>query len=100
MHLTGQGVQKDYDLALKWITLAAEQGHITAFANLGVFASKGWGKKNDQIYAYMWWNLAALRGHKASEKMRDSLSKKMSAAQILEAQILTNNCIEQKYKDC
>ena len=41
---------------------------------------------HDFVLAHMWFNLAAARGNADAEKARDLLAKKMTPAQITEAQ--------------
>ncbi len=48
----------------------------------------GRGVTQDYVQAHMWFNLAAARGLKFPEKRRDRLAKKMTPAQIAEAQKL------------
>ncbi len=47
MYTNGEGVTQDYQKALKWYRLAAEQGHADAQNNLGVMYSYGDGVPQD-----------------------------------------------------
>ena len=47
MHLTGEGVIKDYTRAAEWYSKAANQGDAKAQYNLGVMHYKGQGAKKD-----------------------------------------------------
>jgi TPR repeat protein len=49
---------------------------------------KGEGVTQDSIQAHMWFNLAAARGHKNGPKGRNFVAKRMTPAQIAEAQRL------------
>ena len=44
---TGQGVTQDFQEALKWYRLAAEQGYAVAQANLGLMYMEGTGALQD-----------------------------------------------------
>tara|TARA_B110000483_G_scaffold235492_1_gene307096 strand:- start:308 stop:688 length:381 start_codon:yes stop_codon:yes gene_type:complete len=61
----------DYKTAMKWYTLAAEQGHAASQYNLGVcYANGQYGVPQDPVYAHMWWNIAASSGHDDAKKPR------------------------------
>jgi len=80
--------QGDYATALKeWRALAA-QGHAEAQYNLGVMYYRGYGVTKDNVQAYMWLNLAAMRGLETARTLRDRLAEKMTPAQLAEAQRL------------
>ena len=100
MYQNGQGVPQDYKTALKWYTLAAEQGDAYAQYNLGMMYRKGEGVPKDSVYAYMWWNIAAAGGDKFASESRDSVAKEMTASQIAKAEELARECVRKKYKGC
>lgn len=56
---TGNGVSKDYDIAIHWYTRAAEQGNTNAQYHLAVMYNK---IKNDVRKSYMWFETARLCG--------------------------------------
>jgi TPR repeat protein len=68
---------------------AAEQGNARAQTNLGDMYANGRGVPQDYILAHMWFNLAAAQGDGDATKGRDMVEKKMTRAQIAEAQRLT-----------
>jgi len=68
--------------------LAAEQGHAGAQAQLGLMYTKGQRVPQDYVQAHMWLSLAAAQGDKRAPKRRDRLAKKMTPAQLAEAQRL------------
>ncbi len=93
MYAEGRGVPQDYARAVKWSRKAAEQGVAEAQYNLGVRYGKGQGVPQDYVQAHRWFNLAASRyppGEKRDKmvKYRDIAAKKMTPAQISEAQKL------------
>jgi len=87
----GQGVPQDYAEAVKWFRKAAEQGDAAAQFNLGVRYGKGQGVPQDYVRAHMWTNLAAAQGQEFAAKNRDIMDKRMTRAQIAEAQRLAQN---------
>ena len=138
MYRNGQGVPQDYKTAVKWYTLAAEQGialaqnvlgeiyfkgqrgipqnysaafawHkraadngvVDSWAHLGYIYLKGLGAIQDYVTAHMWFNIAASSGFSpTSVKNREIVEKKMTSAQIAEAQKLARECVRKKYKGC
>jgi len=88
MHIKGEGVPQSYVEAVKWFRLAAEQGHATSQAELGIGYTKGEGVPQNYVIAHMWFNLAASQGDAKGMKNRDFITKKMTQQQIAEAQKL------------
>ena len=89
----GRGVPQDYAEAVKWYRLAAEQGNATAQNNLGFMHYEGRGVPQDDVQAHMWFNLAAAQGNDNAVANRDIAAKKMTPAQIAEAQQLAREWI-------
>lgn len=92
MYSKGQGVPKDYRKALKWYRKAAEQGHASAQYNLGIMYGNSKGVPKDYVQAHKWFSLTASRSqgqdHEHSVKNRDVIEKRMTPAQVAEAQKL------------
>ena len=88
MYYHGKGVTQDYEEALRWYRKAADQGDDVAQYALGGMYEKGQGVTQDYVHAYMWYSISATQGQKDAGKWRDSLAKKMTPAQITEAQKL------------
>ena len=88
MYDDGQGVPQDYAEAVKWYRLAAEQGLPRAQLSLGVMYFEGHGVPLDYVRAHMWFNLSAAQGMSLAPKNRDIVAKRMTPAQIAEAQKL------------
>lgn len=59
MYNYGQGVIRDYKIAIKWYTLAADQGHAEAQFNLGLMHQSGQGMIPDVKASIKWYTLAA-----------------------------------------
>ncbi|MCH9019079.1 MAG: sel1 repeat family protein [Proteobacteria bacterium] len=93
MYYKGQGVPQDFAEAVKWYRKAAEQGYTLAQYNLGRMYSRGQGVIQDYVQAHMWVNLAVskLPPGESRDKavgVRDFVAKRMTPAQISEAQKL------------
>ena len=67
LYLSGKGVDRNYELALKWTLLAANQGDVTGEFNLGSMYAKGIGVSQNYNEAVHWF-------HKAAEK-NDAMSR-------------------------
>ncbi len=102
IHVEGYGVPQDYAEAAKWYRYAAEQSHVGAQFRLGVMyrdgliaepsdmeQSQDWLHQRrlaDQVFAHMWFNLAAARGDSIAKENRDRIAEQMTPGQIAEAQ--------------
>jgi TPR repeat protein len=100
MYDKGKGVSQNYNTAVKWYTLAAEQGNPAAQFNLGVMYDKGEGVIQYYVRAHMWGNLGASNGNENGAKLRDLVAKKMTPADIYKAQRLARECVKKNYKGC
>ncbi len=78
--------------AVRWYRKAAKQGNSKAQSNLGLMYSNSEGVPQDYIEAHKWYNLAASRSqgevHENSVHNRDITEKRMTPAQVAEAQKL------------
>lgn len=88
MYEEARGVAQDYREAARWYRLAPDQGNQLAQVNLGDLYVVGQGVPQDFVQAHMWFNLAGSAGSKEAIKSRDIVAKKMTPAQIAEAQKL------------
>ena len=79
----------DYEIALREWKPLAEQGNAYAQYNLGTLYDEGEGvvqfRNNsgvywiqDNIYAHMWYSIAASSGHKSAGKNRDIVAGRMT----------------------
>ena len=80
--------KRDYATAVRLIRPLAEQGDATAQYNLGVFYDNGLDVPQDRVSAYMWFNLSAAQGKEGAATFRDLIARRMTPAQIAEAQKL------------
>ncbi len=94
MYDEGLGVPQDYVQAVKWSRKAAEQGHASAQYSLGAMYAQGHGVTQDYVQAYTWFNLAGAQGDKVAFTSRDRVAKRMTPAQISEAQRLAREWME------
>jgi TPR repeat protein len=87
LYVAGRGVPLDFVQARQWWEQAAAQGDPEAQNKLGVLYDSGHGVPQDDVRAYMWYSLAV--GHaKYAEGNRDSIARRMTPAEIAEAQRL------------
>ncbi len=100
MYQYGKGVLQNFETAVKWYRLSAEQGYARAQYNLGFMYGNGKGVPQDYIRAHMWWNIAASSGDKDAISGRDAVSKRMTPADITTAKKLARECVRKKYKGC
>ena len=61
----------DFATALREFRPLAEQGNADAQFSLGWMYRNGEGVQFDDVYAHMWWNIAASNGDEDGGKLRD-----------------------------
>jgi uncharacterized protein len=81
--------RRDYATAVRLIRPLAEQSDANAQYKLGVFYDNGLGVPQDKVSAYIWFNLSASQGREGAAAFRDLIARRMTPAQIEEAQKLT-----------
>jgi tetratricopeptide (TPR) repeat protein len=88
---------KNYTDAIQWYRRAADQGHADAQSQLGEMYLAGQGVPQSYVQARLWFGLAAINptsdGKSRNEAVhnRDLIARKMTAAQIAEAESLASN---------
>lgn len=90
----------DYPTALKEWRPLAEQGNVDAQWWLGGMYALGQGVIQDNVYAHIWYNIAASNGYEDAKAFRDALAKEMTPSQIEKAQRLARECMRKEYKGC
>lgn len=99
LYAKGWGVPQDYAMAQQWWEKSAAQGDAWAQCALGAMYEEGEGVPQDYVRAYMWYNLAAAQMTGDEQKLaadnRDKTARRMTPAQIAEAQRLS-----QQFKGC
>jgi hypothetical protein len=99
LYVAGRGVPLNFVQARQWWEQAAAQGDAEAQNKLGVLYDSGHGVPQDDVRAYMWYSLAV--GHaKYAAGNRDSIARRMTPAQIAEAQRLAQQCQAQQFESC
>jgi TPR repeat protein len=93
MYSLGRGVLQDFTEAVRWFRKAAEQGNAKGHAKLGVMYFLGTGVPQDYVQAHKWLNLAVSQGDKNAATVRDQVAKKMTPAQIAEAQRMARDWV-------
>jgi TPR repeat protein len=86
----GEGVPKDDAKTVEWYQKAAATGQASAQQNLGVAYLRGEGIATDNVLAYAWSNLASGQGKEGAGKNRDIAARRMTPAEIAEAQRLSS----------
>jgi hypothetical protein len=92
--------QGDYATAIKEWRPLAEQGNASAQSNLGAMYVIGQGVLQNNIYAHMWFNIAASSGNSKAAENRTIVGEYMTSADISKAQELARQCVNKNYKDC
>jgi TPR repeat protein len=91
MYYTGNAVIQDHKQAVTWFRKAAEQGHPSAQQVLGLmYRYHIGGMPQDNVIAYMLWNLAAASGNDNAAEQRAAVARKMTPEQIEEGQSLSS----------
>jgi hypothetical protein len=90
-YANGKGVPQDYSEAMIWFQRAAEQGHSVAKLYLGVMYAEGRGVPQDYVRAHMWFSLSAAQGEQRAVKTLEMAERRMTPAQINEAQKLARD---------
>jgi TPR repeat protein len=90
MYYTGNAVIQDHKQAVSWFRKAAEQGHGQAQQVLGLmYRYHMGGVPQDNVIAYMLWNLAAANGSVNAAEQRSAVVKIMTQEQVEEGQALS-----------
>ena len=91
--------------AMQWFRIVAEQGDARAQVNLGAMYDNGLGVIEDDVLAYMWFNIASANGRVSiagvgPEESRANLEREMTSAQIRRATELARACMASDYENC
>jgi TPR repeat protein len=91
IYANGEGVPQDFTAAVSWYRDAAEHGFADAQYNLGTMYGSGKGVPQDYVTAHMWFDLAATGGNQEALQDREAVERRMTPAQIAEAQKLARD---------
>jgi len=83
----------DYETALMLWRQLAEWGYEDAQQALGFMYKNGRGVTQDYVQAHKWYNLAVSNGSDIAAKERDIVAKRMTPAQVAEAQKLAREWV-------
>jgi len=100
MYNRGLGVERNEAESLKWHRLAAEQGYPSGQYNVAYKYVHGGSVAPSKIHAHMWFSLAAKQGMRAARKEKKRMAKKMTAAEVREAEDLAGRCLARDYQNC
>ena len=100
MYADGEGVVEDDAEAAGWFRLAADQGDADAQFFLGAMYADGEGVLQDNVTAHMWFNIAGANGAEDGRDNREKIERKMTPADISEAQKRARICMASNYTDC
>ena len=100
MYNFSEGVPQDYKEAVKWYTLAANQGNANAQINLGNRYYYSQGVFTDFIIAHMWLNIAAANGYEPAAKKRKTVAENMTSEDISKAQAMARVCMNSNDEKC
>ena len=100
MYADGEGVVEDDAEAVRWYRLAADQGDAGAQVFLGWMYDNGEGVPQDNVTAHMWFNIAGANGAEFGRDNREKIERKMTPADISEAQKRARICMASNYTDC
>jgi uncharacterized protein len=93
----GDGIAADVAKAAEWYQKAAAQGYMPAQFMLGGLYESGRGVPQDTVLAYAWSNIAARPGNEGTAfavMRRERIARRMSAAEIGEAERLSSSWTE------
>ena len=68
--------------------------------NLGLKYANGEGVPQDNVTAHMWFNIAGANGAEDGRDNREKIERKMTPADISEAQKRARICMASNYTDC
>jgi len=104
VYLFGLSVPVDFATARGWYAKSAVQGNAVAQLHLGSLYDFGLGVPQNDMWAYMWYSLAAEGSTDANDiyagERRDNVARRMTSAQIVEAQRLAQQCQALQFKGC
>ncbi len=84
----------DYENAFFKFGILAKQWDTEAQYMLGNMCKEPLGTTRNYIFAYMWYNLATLKGHKEAKNKMDELEKELTKSYIIKAQEYTQKWIK------
>jgi len=96
IYFAGNETIQDFKAAREWLQKAADQKNAVAQRRLGQMEEQGLGAPADPVRAYALYEQAILDGDGYAVRLRDDLLKRLSPAQVTEAQALAKTLSEKK----
>ena len=96
--MTHKKVTENYEAAVAWLKNSAEQNNSKAQHELGRMYENGQGVTEDLVQAHMWLHISGADEDAKKINARDDIEKKMTPAQIAEAQKLAREWMEKHNK--
>ena len=62
--------------------------------------ANGTGVVKDDVYAHLWWSIAASFGDEDASENRDINAEQMTRVQLKKAKTLAHECVRKKFKGC
>lgn len=81
----------------------AQEGDSVRFAvqySIGLYDHQGRAFERDDVMAHMWLNIASANGQSVASEAREIIEGEMTRKEILLAQRLARQCVENNYKNC
>lgn len=105
----GDGIKRDEVVATRWLRRSAVSENSWTFGVSGNPNAQEWmgdqyatgeGVPQDDVLAYMWYDVAATNEREEAPAKRDALAAGMTAEDLAEAKRLSLACLESKLTDC
>ena len=93
---THQRLGLSYAEAVKWYSMAANQGFVDAQYNLGLMYASGGRIPEDYMGAYLWWTVANAYGNEQAGTKLNILKSLMSERDVVEARRLARDWWEKR----
>ena len=94
------GIPQDLEKTYDWASRAAEQDNGFGHYILGALYKDGLGVPRDLVIAYMRYLLSERAGFERGDGRLQPIADRLSAAQLIEAQALKDQCIERNFQGC
>ncbi len=97
---TGEGIEQNDRLAVRWSRAAAEQGSPAGQLTLATLYAQGSGVPHDMVIAYMWLELSAAQGNQEAVSARNVARQRMAAGDVKLGEDLARKCSAGLYRNC
>lgn len=94
-YINAEGTPRNYSNAVKYLSMAARQGHIKAMVDLGNILAAGKAYQQNNYQAYIWFNIASMYNYPGAAEKRDILEKILKIEEVLQAQSAAENFKEE-----